>query len=1306
MTLVEADLNNAERDLDDLGKIVGGAPTINGTGQVPTRLGQSVKVLSKVISEIQTTLPAISYATESALLAVVPTVSTVAYAIDTQNFWKYIVGTGWVSQTLGHDTILNTLLDMFGSGINHGAFGKQGRILKADGTVVSTTLYQVTDFIAVGPDSIIRQPVGTFTNDDGSTSTAGLAFYDGKKTFLGYRHFTTSPAVSQYSVKETYPSAKFIRCCDLVSGGWELYVDNFINNTFVKNLAENLLSLYSARSGDINYASYTTDGYIAKATGLLVNNNTWQVTPFIPVGTKTVVKRNSGTISNDDTTAAALIAFFDIDKNYLGYRQFTSGVSSYTVGSEFPTARFVRASNFKTDTYNVNVIEPFSASNIDALNNRATALEAKDVLHDAASVKTDGNSQRISDLFKSLFRGDTYNYAIEFQAGLLSKANGTVSNLGTSTSWSFLDFTAVTYYTEILKVSSGESDTDNSGPGIVFFDEGKNYLGYYNWSGGVRESVTVKDLFPTARFIKVGILQSSVPTFDLRIITRFDNTVIKNLAENLLSLYSARSGDINYASYTTDGYIAKATGNYVNNTSWQVTPFIPVGTKSIVKKVSGSFSDDDSTSAATLAFFDKDRVFLGYRQFTSTITSYTVGSEFPTARFVRGSNLKTNTYELYVIDKFSASNIIALENQLVGGYVPDIPKENYKTNKILGFPDTYYENNMVSGYVTKASGAEVANTSWKRTGFIPVTSRSRVVRNGSVASGDTTAVAFIAFYDSAKAFLGYYQNTSTLEEVVVGDHYPTAAFIRISDTSTSTTHIEVKTKVLPSEVEGFNDVKSLVFTAFSTEIVDYQTLPTVVEGYITASSGTFVASSSWRTTEFIPVTEGSSFVFTGLGGSSAVVANISLWGESQNYLGAGLAVNSIFVSGVAYTVPATVGGVPVKYVRASAAQSYAKEFIGTKATLTSDTIPPELKASFLLPAEMYAINGEPVGIYLRGILPDPAFSIMSNLPGLYEKGGSYTPTSVGDKSVVITARGPDDKLLTLGTSVMKVLDTPVNPVSTRNIICIGDSLTAGIHGNTGSPLISGAYVNELSRRLNGTGAELLSGTDSPSALSLSNMVIRGTLGSSAVKHEGRPGWTTYQYLTEEVIGSVGNAFYNPGTDLFDLDYYLTQNSFDNGSISGGVDSTGSNLTIVLFLGWNDLALYSQSQSATHVSQLIDRIQATHPDTDIILLGLNPSADITIEGTTVALQRETFDSHVKKLGEAYRTLAASDPNVDFLQISHVFNPEVGCVTNTFAKSPRANSNTFTAAVDNTHPNLTGYAMIADAVFYKLISKYCQ
>ena len=591
-----------------------------------------------------------------------------------------------------------------------------------------------------------------------------------------------------------------------------------------------------------------------------------------------------------------------------------------------------------------------------------------------------------------------------------------------------------------------------------------------------------------------------------------------------------------------------------------------------------------------------------------------------------------------------------------------------------------------SGYIAKATGIETASASWRRTGFVPVRATSVINKNSTGMVNSVSAAASIAFYDAAKTYLGYYNhNTLAAFSVTAGDVYANAAYVRACFAATSTTTLTVS-EPFPGSGRLLPDILQILN---SSVIYDIFTVGNITNEYIN-QSGVAVGGSNWRTTDYIPCVDGQTFIYTGTG-HDTLVSSVSLWDVNKEFL------ESLVIGARVENQLVTVDNASAAYVRASAATTASYSFYGhNRGTITPKTL------SYLAPAQAYALQDEPLYMYARGIIADRSVDVAWNISQSNPDVCKITPTDTDPIPVKLRAIRDDLSTLEIADFNVLVTGTPTSPAAARNIICLGDSLTLAINS------IEGAYPNELCRRLTGTGTALLAGALSPAALSLSNIYFRGTLGDQPVKHEGRGGWAANDYLNSASVGEVSNAFWNPTTEEFDLDYYLTENGFDSGSIGTGVDATGTNLTIVLLLGWNDVYTSTAEASAANLATLIDKIRVSKSACDIIVVGLNPPPQVNFKaftGERFVSEREIFEAAIKQFGDAYRTMCAGKTNVDFLQLSHVFNPEIGYPTTTSAVSLRS-AGTLTGASDHVHPAATGYAMLADALFYKLLYDYCR
>jgi lysophospholipase L1-like esterase len=379
---------------------------------------------------------------------------------------------------------------------------------------------------------------------------------------------------------------------------------------------------------------------------------------------------------------------------------------------------------------------------------------------------------------------------------------------------------------------------------------------------------------------------------------------------------------------------------------------------------------------------------------------------------------------------------------------------------------------------------------------------------------------------------------------------------------------------------------------------------------------------------------------------------------------------------------------------------------GIPIPIPEEFLPDYNKPKNFMPPTAYGFSGEEFRMNPFGVLAKHPLhhnlDIIWNYKNSNELHYSFLPTTESSKSIILKTRDLLGDIINIGTTNLLLTKTTQNPAVSQNFIHIGDSTVDGISASG----VNGAIINEVSRRLTGTGTALMTGTENPTTLSLTNIYFRGTLGSSPIKHEGRSGWNAETYLTQ----SVGNAFWNPSTLEFDLSYYLTNNSFNSGDVTGGVDSTGSNLTILLQLGWNDFYTKTAAEAVVYMKQLIDSIHASKSDTKIKLIGLNnPMYPIrkTYNGTR-EISVESIMNGIVDYSNAWQEIANDvlySSFVEFLPVAPFFFPEDSYESELIVKSNR-NSNTVKVYTDYVHCNSRGYSQIADIIFQNILYKYCK
>uniref|UniRef100_UPI00321685F7 SGNH/GDSL hydrolase family protein n=1 Tax=uncultured Draconibacterium sp. TaxID=1573823 RepID=UPI00321685F7 len=508
--------------------------------------------------------------------------------------------------------------------------------------------------------------------------------------------------------------------------------------------------------------------------------------------------------------------------------------------------------------------------------------------------------------------------------------------------------------------------------------------------------------------------------------------------------------------------------------------------------------------------------------------------------------------------------------------------------------------------------------------------------------------------------------------------------------------------------------------ALKTITEDYDFTDKVSDYYL-SSLGELVASGgSWQTTELIEVEPGKVLKYKGKTQSSGYpIAAYDSNGDFVSQLLTRGDYNSYqeitIPSGVSYVrCCSIVSGVDyfetlydrVNFVSKDQISALIAKEAGELGILTETEIETKFGLSpYFLPPVGYAYSGEYTYLNPWGIISKypKTIDVVFDLPYCNESYGRYAPGAENEKSVGVKYRNKWGELEQTGTITIKNTHTVQSPATAQNFIHLGDSTVQCISAAN----IEGAVINEVSRRLTGVGTNILPAS-APVALSLSNLHFRGTLGDQAIKHEGRGGWSLYNYLYNASVSSVSNAFWNPTPGEFDIDYYLTQNNFYSAQTLGGVDATGSNLTMIIQLGWNHVYKHTIAEAGGWLIEMIDSLKAKLADIKIVLVGLN-CVPYPLNKSFSDTRDVSFESIMRKaivpFSNEWQRIADLYNNVEFLSIAPFMMPDYAYGYQNIAKHTRT-AETETVYNDYVHPNAVGYAQMADIITKCLLYNYCR
>jgi len=402
-----------------------------------------------------------------------------------------------------------------------------------------------------------------------------------------------------------------------------------------------------------------------------------------------------------------------------------------------------------------------------------------------------------------------------------------------------------------------------------------------------------------------------------------------------------------------------------------------------------------------------------------------------------------------------------------------------------------------------------------------------------------------------------------------------------------------------------------------------------------------------------------------------------------------------------------------------------------------------------LPDSYDLVVGDTFQLFYKGII-DTTRSDLYDVQVICDKGEALerfyeiTPTTAETLTLTVKLFNAEHELIEVKDVSLIVNAKASSPVSQKNVLCVGDSLT-----------VSGAWVKELKRRLTGNGG-------TPSGDNLSNINFIGTCSADGTNYEGYGGWTFYSYNTANVnseskvitcthdkdeedqhsiykdgtnnnwkletieSGSIkiiavtgdGSTFPSTGTLTWvsggvhhsNIVYTASQNApgnpfwnssankvdFENYANNLGVSSIDY---VLVLLGWND-ASSSSTNYKQNAQTFIDNVHADFPDAKIVLMGIQiPARDglATNYGAsgTYADYAKLVD-YVFALDSWYVDIVNNNTNVSSFNLSGQFDTEYNMPTKIVQVNSR-NSETINRQSNGIHPATSGQYQIADAAY---------
>ena len=627
----------------------------------------------------------------------------------------------------------------------------------------------------------------------------------------------------------------------------------------------------------------------------------------------------------------------------------------------------------------------------------------------------------------------------------------------------------------------------------------------------------------------------------------------------------------------------------------------------------------------------------------------------------------------------------------VRGQISDL-NENYRQSIMEYFPT------WETGGINDDGTDNDSQTTYKRTDFIPV----EILMGMPIVNANATYNAYLYEYsdDDVSDFVKYTQLNKNYTTIFEPNKNTKYVRLRWTPSIADDVIYYTNTPVYALAKENASEIKKV---EFKTNVINFS--PNLLDknsnkqnnAYI-KSDGTIASSNGWVAfTDYIPVEPNTKYMavyWNGSAWSKATSGYYSFYDSEKN------ATHGAIVSS-AYPAEA---GENDAYIRISFANAIANaypmlgtlsfidslsnslsEYVdGAVTEITNDKALKRLGSAIdhtvLLPSECYAVVDTEFNIYYENVFSVDntenyffgAFINTGIAYNLYSDRISITPTNamIGDHSLILYAvrKNQTDysKRVVTKTIVLHIMHN--STLSNKNVIFIGDSLTN-----------AGYYPYEIQKILSNDGV-----------VSLGTMVshpwIDGT--QKTINHEGRGGWSAYDYTEVASKGDDTNAFWNPNTSEFDFSYYMTQQGYSTPDI------------VFLNLGTNGVDQTEKIVNA--IKDMITSIHAYDSNIPICVSLITPPA--TQDGWTYMLKNGTtaveFEINQRKLNARY--IEEFDGVISNVYVSPVyFNLDRyhDYDTAEFPVSAR-NPELVVRQTNNVHPSKYGYLKFAD-VYWEMI-----
>lgn len=333
-----------------------------------------------------------------------------------------------------------------------------------------------------------------------------------------------------------------------------------------------------------------------------------------------------------------------------------------------------------------------------------------------------------------------------------------------------------------------------------------------------------------------------------------------------------------------------------------------------------------------------------------------------------------------------------------------------------------------------------------------------------------------------------------------------------------------------------------------------------------------------------------------------------------------------------------------------------------------------------LPEKYNLVVGDTFELFYKGIMlcKDPYhynILVTCGIGNTFARKFVVTPTEAGTHTLTVQLTDDFGNVIDEASTQLVVSSKMASPAEQMNVLCVGDSLTAG-----------GQWVDEVYRRLTKTTSATQHNATAPTGDGLSNIAFVGKkTTANGAGYEGTGGWTYNSYLD---TSNADNPFLYNGS--VDFSAYCAELGIDV------IDRC------YILLGWN-MATNTEAVFKEKAKAFIDLLIAHNPAVKITLVGVEiPAYDglgSNYSVTSAYSKYRALQEFVFNLDKWNADIADTYPNnVSTLSIAGQFDTE-NCMPTITEKVNIRSAKDNTVQNNGIHPANEGYYQIADAVYRK-------